>query len=173
MKRTIPSSVLIACMVVRGQQSPPDQHPKEPLATHHQDGVNSRGDHAMGFSHTKTTHHFLLSRNGGPIRVEANAAKDTESRDQIRQHLAHIAIMFANGNFEAPMLIHDRVPPGVPEMKRLKDEISYRFESLSRGGMVHVASKNPEGVKAVHEFLRFQITDHKTGDSMEIKTGKP
>ncbi len=26
---------------------------------HHQ-GVDQRGDHVMGFSHEKTTHHFLL-----------------------------------------------------------------------------------------------------------------
>jgi hypothetical protein len=178
MKKTIPSYVLpsyvlLACMVLRGQQSPPDHAQKEPSATHHHDGVNKRGDHVMGFSHAKTTHHFLLSRNGGSIRVEANSTKDTESRDQIRKHLAHIAIMFANGNFQEPMLIHDRVPPGVPDMKRLKDEMSYRFESLSKGGVIHVESKNSEGVKAIHEFLRFQIMDHNTGDSMEIKNGKP
>ena len=28
-----------------------------------------RGDHAMGFSHEKTTHHFLLLTDGGGIEV--------------------------------------------------------------------------------------------------------
>jgi hypothetical protein len=30
-----------------------------------------------------------------------------------------------------------------------------------------IAASNPEDVKAVHEFLRFQIEDHQTGDPLE------
>src|SRR5947207_13339620 len=84
------------------QQQPPMHH-----------GVDERGDHVMGFSHEKTTHHFLLYRDGGAIQVEANDARDAASRDQIRMHLSHIAKMFADGNFQAPMLIHGQAPPGV------------------------------------------------------------
>jgi len=76
----------------------------------------------MGFDHTKTTHHFLLRSDGGSIEVAANSPQDTESRDQIRMHLGHIAKMFAAGNFKAPMLIHDQVPPGVPVMEKLKSD---------------------------------------------------
>ena len=93
---------------------------------------------------------------------------DTESRDEIRQHLTHIAGMFSAGNFEAPMFIHDQVPPGVPVMERLKTQITYKFELLEHGGQVRIVTKNLEGVKAVHEFLRFQITDHKTGDPLVL-----
>jgi hypothetical protein len=38
----------------------------------HKAGVDQRGDHVMGFSRAKTTHHFLLYRDGGAIQVEAN-----------------------------------------------------------------------------------------------------
>jgi len=34
---------------------------------------------------------------------------------------------------------------------------------------VRITTKNSEAVKAVHEFLRFQIKDHATGDSMEVR----
>jgi len=31
--------------------------------TQHQQGVEKRGDQAMGFSHQMTTHHFLLTKD--------------------------------------------------------------------------------------------------------------
>jgi len=133
----------------------------------HHDEVNHRGDHAMGFSHEKTTHHFRLAKDGGAIEVTANDPKDTESRDQIRQHLVHITGMFSAGNFDAPMFIHDQTPPGVPAMKRLKNQINYKFESIDQGGRVKISSSNREAIAAVHDFLRFQITDHQTGDPLQ------
>jgi hypothetical protein len=135
----------------------------------HLDGVNRRGDAAMGFSHAKTTHHFLLKTDGGVIQVEANDTSDTASCDQIRQHLKHIAKKFAEGDFAAPMFIHAQKPPGVSVMQRLKVEIKYQFEELKRGGLVRISTNKHEAVKAIHEFLRFQIKDHKTGDSGEIE----
>jgi hypothetical protein len=134
----------------------------------HHDEVNRRGDHEMGFSHEKTTHHFRLAKDGGAIEVTANDPNDTESRDQIRQHLTHIAMMFSAGNFNAPMLIHDQTPPGVPVMKRLKNQIKYEFEKVESGGRVKISTMNREAIDAVHEFLRFQITDHQTGDPLTL-----
>ena len=136
------------------------------FAQDHHASVNQRGDQVMGFSHEKTTHHFRLAKDGGTIEVTANDATDTASRDQIQMHLSHIAGMFAEGNFKAPMLIHEVTPPGVPVMQRLKAEINYAFSKLERGGELRIATKNAEALKAIHEFLRFQITDHKTGDPM-------
>lgn len=134
----------------------------------HHGGVNQRGDHVMGFSHEKTTHHFRLYADGGAIEVTANSADDRESRDQIRMHLSHIAQMFADGNFKAPMLIHDRVPPGVPVLERLKAEVKYRYEDIDRGGRVRITTAHTEALAALHEFLRFQISDHATGDTETI-----
>jgi hypothetical protein len=131
--------------------------------------VNRRGDVVMGFSHAKTTHHFLLKPGGGVIQVEANDANDAASRDQIRQHLKHIAKKFSEGDFTAPMLIHAQTPPGLPTMRRLKTEIKYEFQTLERGGRIRISTNNPEAIKAIHEFLRFQIKDHQTGDSGEIE----
>jgi len=138
----------------------------------HAAGVRERGDHVMGFDHAKTTHHFRLARTGGSIEVETRDAADTESRDQIRTHLEHIAKMFSEGDFDAPMLIHGRVPPGVGEMKKRKADIRYEFEELPRGGRIRIATKNARARSAVHEFLRFQIRDHGTGDPMEVAADK-
>jgi hypothetical protein len=134
----------------------------------HHAAVNQRGDHVMGFTHEKTTHHFRLYADGGAIQVTANDPKDTESRDQIRMHLSHIAQMFAAGDFQAPMLIHDQTPPGAATLQRLKAEVSYRFEETPNGGRVRIATKNKEALSAAHEFLRFQISDHRTGDTLGV-----
>jgi hypothetical protein len=135
----------------------------------HTEGVMQRGDEVMGFDHAKTTHHFRLLPDGGAIEVEANDANDTASRDQIRQHLSHIAEMFAEGNFNAPMLIHGREPDGVPVMKNLKSDIKYQYEQTDKGARVRISTTIPEALKAVHDFLRFQITDHQTGDPTEVQ----
>jgi hypothetical protein len=135
-----------------------------PMMGSHADGVDARGDQGMGFDHLKTTHHFLLSGDGGVIEVSANDPADAASRDQIRMHLKHVAMMFASGDFSIPMFVHDQVPPGVPAMKRAGSKIAYTYEEIGTGGTVRIRTSDPEAVAAVHEFLRFQIRDHGTGD---------
>jgi hypothetical protein len=149
-----------------------DQHHNPDAHSQHHSGVNERGDHAMGFSHEKTTHHFRLAATGGAIYVSANDAKDNESRDQIRMHLSHVAVLFKEGDFSKPMFTHGKTPPGVPVMTRLKAEINYTYQETERGGRLIIATANTEALAAIHDFLRFQITDHKTGDSLEITPDK-
>jgi len=127
----------------------------------------------MGFDHARTTHHFRLLPDGGAIEVTANDPADTESRTMIQKHLSHIARMFAEGNFQAPMLIHATDPPGADVMTRLKGEIVYRFEPLETGGRVRITTKNAKALDAVHEFLRFQIREHETGDPLEVGRMSP
>ena len=131
-------------------------------------GMDQRGDQAMGFSQSKTAHHFLLRRDGGSIEVEARDPQDEASRDQIRQHLARIAQMFEEGNFDTPMFIHAQTPPGVAVMKRLRSEIKYEFEKTEHGGRVRIRTSNTEALAAIQEFLRFQIEEHRTGDPLEV-----
>lgn len=138
----------------------------------HFDDVNQRGDQGMGFDHLKTTHHFVLSADGGAIEVAANDPKDTASINQIRSHLRHIAMKFSDGDFSTPMFIHDRVPPGVEAMKRLKSVIDYRYEETERGGRVRVSTHNDEARASIHDFLRFQIQDHQTGDPLEVSSNR-
>jgi hypothetical protein len=161
-RRSILASLILAIatfVIVYAQQ---------PKTGNTDEQMNKRGDHVMGFDHTKTTHHFLLQEQGGSIEVTANSSDDVESSEQIRMHLKHIAMMFAEGNFNAPMLIHDQTPPGVPVMQELKSEIKYDFEAIDRGGAVRISTKNPRALKAIHDFLRFQIKEHKTGDSLTV-----
>lgn len=130
--------------------------------------MNDRGEKGMGFSQTTTTHHFLLSADGGAIQVEANDATDTATRDNIRMHLTHIAKAFTTGDFAIPMFVHDTTLPGVPVMKELKDKIHYKFEETPGGARVVIATADPDALAAVLQFLRFQIAEHETGDSTAV-----
>ena len=155
----------LLCLTVSGQQQKPDSG----MSQHQMDEMNKRGDKHMGFDHLKTTHHFLLANDGGSIQVEANDVNDTASRDQIRQHLRHISMMFSEGNFEVPMLIHEKTPPGSEAMKKLRSAIDYQFIETERGASIKISTTDAQAIKAIHKFLKFQIAEHKTGDPLEVK----
>lgn len=170
MKTTLRCITFVLFVVMMSQASNA-QNPSAQDQDHkkHHEQINQRGDHAMGFSHTKTTHHFRLTNEGGMIEVTANDTADTISRNQIRQHLKHISVKFSEGDFAVPMFIHRENPPGVEVMKQLKIDIKYQFEEIDRGARVRISARSEEAIKAIHEFLRFQIKDHQTGDSIEVE----
>ena len=111
--------------------------------------MKQHGQTAMGFDQDKATHHFTLTTNGGTI-------------------LREIAAAFGRGDFEKPLLTHGEVPPGVSEMQRHKDEITYTYEGLDNGGVVRIATSNAEALNAIHDFLQYQIREHVTGDPMTV-----
>jgi hypothetical protein len=73
-----------------------------------------------------------------------------------------------NGDFSTPIFIHGGVPPGITTMNLMKSAIRYIYEEMPSGGKVRIKSDDPVAVAAIHDFLRFQITDHQTGDSLEV-----
>src|SRR5712664_1031968 len=154
--------VVILAGVANAQQNPPLVQDKR------SEDVVKRGEHVMGFYHEAATHHFRLFKDGGEIAVTAKDPNDKASIDQIRTHLGHIAKMFASGNFNAPMLIHDTNPPGIATMTRLKEQIRYEFSETGSGARIRLVAASPETTDAVHAFLLFQIVDHQTGDAPTI-----
>ena len=168
MKTTLILILLVFASTAQAQQKMDQEDP-----SHGHFEMMQRGEKGMGFSQQTTTHHFRLLTDGGAIEIGANDPKDTATRDQIRQHLLHIAQMFSDGNFQIPMFIHDQTPPGVPTMTELRDQIHYDFEPMDSGGRARIRTSNARAVQAVHEFLRFQITEHKTGDPTGVPDGSP
>ena len=135
----------------------------------HHNAVNEHGDKVMGFSHEKTTHHFVLTQEGGLIEARVNDFKDAASLGEIRDHFQHIVRMFADGNFNAPMLVHSQDVPGTAVMTRLKTELHWELQEIPRGARITITADNKDALDAVHEFLRFQIADHQTGDCTAIR----
>src|SRR5262245_32298145 len=131
--------------------------------------IDARGAAVMGFDQEKTAHHFRLYEDGGAIEISVRNDTDVADRDAIRSHLPHIAAMFAEGRFDRPMLVHDsKNVPGTAAMTRLRDRIRYRYSETPGGGRVDIVTSDPAAVEAVHDFLRFQIDEHETGDSLTV-----
>jgi hypothetical protein len=159
---------LLVCSTAATAQAHNDHSSAQPDHSKHEE-MSKRGDQGMGFAQDKITHHFLLRKDGGAIQVTANSTDDKTSREEIQMHLHHIAQAFKSGDFNIPMFVHDQTPPGVGVMMKFKDKIHYKYEAAANGGRVAISSANAEAVAAIHDFLKFQITEHKTGDALEAK----
>jgi hypothetical protein len=173
---TAVSALLLAAILVARNAAA--QHPSMPPGMTHEEHLaqmqkeaemKKRGAAAMGFDQHTTTHHFRLTVSGGFIQVEVNESGDAVNRELIRTHLKTIAEEFAAGNFGKPLATHDEVPPGVDTMQRMKSAISYQFESTEKGGLVRISTNSPDALRAVHDFLRYQITEHVTGDPLTVQ----
>jgi hypothetical protein len=167
-KKSLFCSVALSCFALRTIGQTTAQTPAT-AAMQRAAEVDSRGDQGMGFSHDMTGHHFHLFSDGGAIEVESNSPEDDTCKAAIRRHMQKIAGMFGQGDFSLPMFIHDTVPPGVEVMKRLKDQIVYSTDDTAKGAQVRIATRNPKALAAIHEFLCFQIKDHRTGDPLLVQ----
>ena len=157
-------NILLMILALMGDPATCPMHAK-----HTATAVDQRGDEVMGFSHEKTRHTFRLLPDGGAIEVRANDASDLESVKAIRAHLTEIAGDFARGDFAKPQEIHAREPEGVATMKALGKRVGFAYEEIESGGRVRITTAEPEGVEAAHQFLRFQVDDHHTGDPKKVE----
>jgi hypothetical protein len=130
--------------------------------------LKTRGAAAMGFDQDKTTHHFKLFGTGGAIEVVANDAADQGTVAQIRTHLTEIATEFARGDFGKPVATHAELPPGVRTMQARRNRLAFRYENMPAGARVRISTSDPKVADAVHEFLRYQIREHATGDPLNV-----
>jgi hypothetical protein len=132
------------------------------------EGVNRRHDDATGVSHSASVHHFLLYPDGGRIVLEVKDVNDAVTSNRVREHLQRVVREFREGRFDLPVLIHDRTPPGAEAMSRLSSVIRYVYSPTTAGGQIDIVTASDEARDAIHAFLRFQIEDHRTGDSTEV-----
>lgn len=132
---------------------------------HHQHMVDARHD-TFGMSHDTTQHAFRLLADGGAIELRSLTKDDQVAA--IQKHMREVTSDFSRGDFEKPLFVHGVMPDGAARMKELGAAITYTFEALPDGGRIRITTTNAEALKAVHEFLRFQIKDHGTKDSTTV-----
>ena len=159
--------LLLAVLAAQHPPMPPGMTHEEHLAQMHKDeALKKRGAVAMGFDQDHTTHHFVLTADGGAIEVSVNEASDTTNRDAVRSHLKQIAVEFARGDFAKPFATHGEVPPGVKTMQQRLRAITFRYEDTVGGGRVLIVTADRKAKVGVQEFLRYQIREHSTGDPL-------
>ena len=156
-----------SAMLAQHSPMPTDMTHQEHLAQIQKDlDLKKRGVVAMGFDQDKTTHHFRLFETGGAIEVVANDPADDTTLGQVRSHLKEIAAEFARGDFAKPFATHAEVPPGVRTMQERRTVLSFRYEETPAGGRVRITTSDAKTKAAVHEFLTYQIREHRTGDAL-------
>jgi hypothetical protein len=166
---------ILSTLLLLGSALPVEQHPTMPPGISHEEHLRQmqkdeqlkhRGGLAMGFDQDKTVHHFLLRLTGGTIEVSAKDPADTDSINQIRSHFRDITASFGSGLFDKPVATHGEMPPGAEQMAVNKERIAYRYEERANGAAVFIETTEAATLKAIHEFLRYQIVEHKTGDPL-------
>jgi len=163
MKRTL---IIATMFLTFGALADEHDHATCPMhdAHMHAADVDHRGDAAMGFSHELTKHSFKRYDDGGAIEVRALKSDDTKSIDAIRTHLKSVAKEFASGDFAKPFAVHATNPPGVDVMASRKEKIKYDYSEIENGARVRITTTDAAALDAVHQFLKFQIEEHRTGD---------
>ncbi len=168
-----PLMTLVAAALLLGAQ-----HPQMPAGMSHEqhleqmrkeEALKQRGADAMVFDQDATTHHFTLTATGGAIEVTVRNGADDKNLIAVRAHLRAIADEFARGRFDKPFQTHGEVPPGVAAMQASAGAIAFRYQDLSDGGAVRIEASDAGLLQAVHAFLRYQITEHHTGDALDVK----
>jgi hypothetical protein len=122
--------------------------------------LQMRGRVVMGVDQYTSTHKFEDLADGGRIELQRDSA-DPTGVAAIREHLQAIAKAFAAGDFSAPAIVHMKEVPGVAVMAARRKLIRYTFRGLDRGGAVRIESRDPAAIRAIHDFLSFQRSEHR------------
>jgi hypothetical protein len=149
----------------------------------HSDHVAANGDAKHGaevdgrhdslvMSHDTTRHSFRLFADGGAIELRATDPKDSATIASVRTHLHGIASEFTKKDFKTPTFVHGYTPDGVKQMERLHSSINYRYEDVDSGARIRMTTSNPEALDAIHDFLRFQVIEHRTSNTGKIEEDK-
>ena len=121
--------------------------------------MQERGKAAMGVDQYTSTHHFDSLVDGGRIALERDV-DDSAGVAQIRSHIREIARTFKAGDFSTPAMVHMRDVPGTAVMAEKRDVITYEARDLPRGAELRIRTHDADALRAIHEFMAFQRSEH-------------
>ncbi|HJU73816.1 MAG TPA: hypothetical protein VJ717_08725 [Gemmatimonadaceae bacterium] len=139
------------------------QHDKH--AAHQKDSafraLQERGKRVMGVDQYTSAHIFESLSDGGRIALTRDV-DDTLGVRVIREHLRDVARRFGVGDFSLSEAVHaNQDIPGVTVLRATR-AIRYEYRDLPRGGEVRLTSRDRGAIRAIHEFLQFQRSDHRS-----------
>ena len=123
--------------------------------------VQERGEGVMGVDQYASRHTFEDRPDGGRIILDWPAAADTAEIRKIRGHMREVAADFTAGNFSKPFAVHAQVVPGTGTMAAMRAAIRYEAADRAQGAEVRMRTADPGAIKAIHDFLAFQRSDHR------------
>lgn len=142
--------------VLAGAQAAPAANPEQE--------VESRFSRAMGVPVEKVTVHFYLVKNGGVVELSAKNPTDTTTAAALQKYLQNQKDLWEKGKETAVTDVHLRAPEAASTMRRLRNDITFFMAKTDSGGVLRMFSINEQARAAIQDYLRFEITEHKTGD---------
>jgi hypothetical protein len=127
--------------------------------------LNARFSKILGTDAGKVVQHYYLVKNGGVIEFTAKDPNDSASVNAIRKYLDVQKDLFEKGKNDTDTDVHGKVPDGLLVMKKLRGEITFYTVNSEGGAVLRMFSVNNQARQAIHDFMKFQIAEHKTGDS--------
>jgi hypothetical protein len=124
------------------------------------------------YDRDRVVHHFYLSPDGGIMTLAVKDAADTETRKAVRAYVQRVSQLIVVGNLDR---LREQFGQGMPGLDRIaeararKATITVRSSTPDEGSHIVFTSADPGALQGLHEFLRFQIEDLKTGDSKEVR----
>ena len=124
--------------------------------------LQHRGQAAMGVDQYTSTHKFDDLADGGRIELQRD---ENDPRDvaTIRAHLKEVMAAFEKGDFRVPGFVHAQEVPGTQVMAARRALIRYAYADLPQGGQIRLTTSDADALRAIHEFMAFQRTDHRAG----------
>jgi hypothetical protein len=125
--------------------------------------LQERGKRVMGVDQYTSSHVFESLPDGGRIELQRDV-EDSVGVRVIRAHLREVAARFTAGDFSLSQEVHaTREMPGAKAMREAAGVIRSVYRDLPRGGEVRLTSSDARAVHAIHAFLEFQRSEHRTG----------
>jgi hypothetical protein len=124
----------------------------------------NRVSKVSGFDSERVVRHFYLLKNGGAIEVAAKDPNDETTVKAVQAYLKKESDLLAKGNFENVNAIYGKLPDGTPQLKKMRDTVTFAAVPEENGGVLRLLTVNPQAKSAIHDYLRYQIDQFKTGD---------
>ena len=120
----------------------------------------------------RVVHHVYLYPDGGMMTLTVSDPSDAETRKAVRAFVQRVSQLMVMGDLTRLREQFGDAVPGldrIAEARRRKATITVRSSTPDEGSQIVFSTMDPVVLQALHEFLRFQITDLNTGDSPELR----
>ena len=124
-----------------------------------QDEVADRGASVMPFDLERTTHIFEKLDSGGLQQVLSDDL-DADQIGLIQSHLSEEALLFSQGDFHDPEMIHGHAMPGLHDLMMGYEKIDIEYAALENGGQITYVTQDDAMIDAIHKWFDAQLSDH-------------
>ena len=130
--------------------------------------IAQRFSHSLGVTLDKVVVHFYLVKNGGVIELAAKDANDNTTINALQKYLQNQKELWEKGKESAVTEVHAKPPEAALTMRKLRNDITFYMAKTDNGGVLRMFSINDQAKNAIQDYLKYEIAEHKTGDSPTI-----